>query len=218
MAPLWTNIPTARRTLQVDALRFSIRESEIPTGAGPNRWSADPRQVWVDAQNRLHLRLAPDTHGIWRSVEVFAEVPLLTQLDFSLYLAEGDLQVGAVASVFLYRNDGCELDFELSRWGEAGAPIAQYAIAPADSPKRRVRFALDPTAPSHHRLNWHDRQVQWQSWQDGVMLKAWYAHGWRVPRFHAHRLHINLWLLHGTPPPDGQPIELIVSALKINDL
>lgn len=192
-------VPTHGRVLDFAGLSWTVHAADEPTGAGPNRWSDEEEAARV-VEGVLHLQLTRDERG-WQGVEL--STPLVRRPRRLLVELEvGELDSRVVAGVFLYRSDTSEIDLEVARWGDASALPFQYAVAPADAPDLLHRFGL-PAGRSRHRLRWRRDRILWRS-RSGKRRVRWRLRGEQVPRFDGHRLHLNLWVLHGgTPAGDG---------------
>ena len=113
-----------------------------------------------------------------------------------------------------------EQDIEFSRWGDPAAANAQYVVQPWDRAGNRYRFVL---AAGHertvHHFRWLPDRVDFASYSwdaaaqgPGAELAAWQYTGPDVHPAGGENARINLWLLDGKPPTDGQPVEVIVES------
>src|SRR5262245_55233039 len=50
---------------------WQVKSSQAQVGPGPNYFSASSENVWVDAQDRLHLKIT-SRNGQWRCAEVIS--------------------------------------------------------------------------------------------------------------------------------------------------
>lgn len=188
---------------------WRARRSETPTGAGPNHWSDAPGSVQVDAQGRLQLTLE-ERGGRWYGVE------LVTPLEPGWPTLELDLEMPGFADdhvifgAFLYRDDRREIDLELGRWGEPGAPSAQFVLV--DQPLRRWRFQLPPGRSQHH-LRWAPGDLDFCSQAEDQPAVRWGVEGVAVPHPQEHRLHLNLWLYRGAPAT--APAQVTIEAVRV---
>jgi hypothetical protein len=193
-----------------------------PIGPGPNYFSDDPADVWVDESGYLHLSIV-SRGGKWYSTEVIC----LDTLQYGTYtitstsrldLLDKNVVLGffswdTQAPQYNYR----EIDIEFSRWGEDAAQNAQYVIQPWDVSGNRHRYYMNLTGTeSTHRFDWHPDRVQFDSWDgDGSLLQSWaYTNPTYIPPVGAGNARINLWLLNGWAPSDGQNVEVIIKSFQ----
>jgi len=219
------------RRISFSGYTWQVKESDAPVGPGPNRFSGREEDVFVDADGYLHLRIA--RHGdAWWSSEVICDAPLHHgRYVFTLRGAVDDLDPNAVLGLFTWDTDAPEhtyreIDIELSRWGEADAPNAQYVVQPWDTPGNRHRFdlSLSPTSrTSTHGFGWYPGIVYYQSLAGAApfpqpaarALHAWEYAGVGVPPANGSgNARINLWLLDGQAPLDGRPVEVVVESFR----
>ena len=131
-------------TLQFSGYEWAIKAGDL-LGPGPNNFSASTDNVWVDDEDRLHLKI---THrdGTWYCAEVY-RMESLGYGTYTFYLSSyvDLLDKNVVGSPFLYQDDEHELDIEFSRWGVEEGPNAQFVVQPWDVPGHREQFDLSLT-------------------------------------------------------------------------
>ena len=142
---------------------YEWRVRDAPSSRGGNNLY-DPRNVRVDAQGHLHLRIAK-VSGTWTC----AELSLTRSLGYGTYSFvvrdTSGLEPAAVFSMFTWDYSGAadnyrEMDIEVSRWGDPESKDAQYVIQPFYVPTNVVRFSLPKTTVTHS-FRWEpDRWVQ----------------------------------------------------------
>jgi hypothetical protein len=222
---------------------WTVKASETPVGPGPNYFSDRPEDVWVDAAGRLHLRIV-QRDGRWYCTEVVTGRPFgYGNYVFRVAPLARELNPNAVVGLFTWDNAAAqynfrELDVEFSRWGDPANDNAQYVVQPWDHPGNVFRFNLDLLAESTtHCFDWHADRVTFQSvWGDVACLDlqtliqtlrvsqnpkglanpiaSWTYTGPDVPPAGDGQARINLWLMSGHPPTDGQPIEVVVEGFE----
>jgi hypothetical protein len=187
-------------------------------GPGPNRWAPD--RAWVDQQGRLHLKIAQDAAGNWCCAEVASDKSFgYGEYRFTFAGPLNELDPNIVLGLFTYLDDAHEIDFELSRWGQAAEPNnAQFVVQPAKV-GRMCRFATGEVERLTCSLVWTAGRVQWQCWQGtggspAKSLAAWTFTGNGIPVPSRERVHMNLWLMRGQPPNNGQPAEVVVESFE----
>lgn len=215
--------PSAARVITFSGCQWEVKSSnESPVGPGPNYFSDDPADVWVDGSGYLHLNIVHRS-GKWYSTEVIC-ADTLQYGAYTLALASrvdlldknvvlGFFSWDTEAPQYNYR----EIDIEFSRWGEDAAPNAQYVIQPWDVSGNRHRYYMNLTGTdSTHRFDWHPDRVQFDSWDEsGSLLQSWtYTNTIYIPPAGAGNARINLWLLNGWPPSDSQNVEVIIKSFQ----
>jgi hypothetical protein len=110
-----------------------------------------------------------------------------------------------------------EIDIEFSRWGEDNAQNAQYVIQPWTVSGNRYRFYLNQAGLNTvHQFEWQPDHVQFDSWDgNSASLQSWtYGNMASIPPAGAGNARINLWLLNGMAPSDGQKVEVIIKSFQ----
>ena len=207
-------LPPAPRLVDFGGQRWEVRDSGgARQGPGPNVFSPDPRDVWVDAKG-LHLRIA-NRGGAWTSSQVVLERPLgCGTYRFTVDGPVDRLDPQAVLGLFTWDDDEAdahrELDVEISRWEDPLRSNAQFVVQPYDALGNLVRFELPPLARSVHQFEWLPESAAFSSRTAGGRILAEYTFARGVPRPGKERAMINLWLIDGKPPRDGRPVEVVV--------
>jgi len=195
------------------------------TGPGPNAFSPSPNNATVrpDGSLRLAINKVGDQ---WRCSEVTVE----DVLGYGTYRFKTRgrvdlLDPNTVFGLFLWEYPQCfegsdewwnpasEFDIEFSRWGQPGNDFAQFVAQPYWWGGNISRFAMPEPTPAEvtSEFNWTP---------DGVICRAWLGHadepssedllhewtytGPHQPRPGLARVHLNLWLVNGSPPMNGQ--------------
>lgn len=223
----YPHVLTSRaRTVEFAGATWEVKASTVNlAGPGPNYFSYDPSDVFVDAQGRLHLRISY-RNGRWWSTEVINTEPLAYGIyTFTLASRVDQLDPWAVAGLFTWDTGAPqvnyrEIDIELSRWGQPANDNAQFVVQPWSTPGNMHRFdvQLQSTA-STHRFEWLPDQVRFASYRGnasppaaGDLIEAWTYNGADVPPIGGGHVRINLWLAEGHPP--AGPQELIVESFQ----
>lgn len=157
---------------------WTVRQSNGLEGPGLNYYSADGRDVWVDEQGRLHLKISY-RDGKWLCSEVVS-----SGVGYGRYIfyTSGDMTLrdgNVVLGFFTWDNTArdlgymSELDIELTRWGRVVNRDIHYSVQPLYGPD-----TADHTYPerseSHsvqtghlkttHVLNWSAEKVAFASY------------------------------------------------------
>jgi hypothetical protein len=212
--------------IQFAGYAWQVKISNVLVGPGPNLFSDDQDSVSVDASGNLHLNIRETPDGAWQS----AEVVLQRSLGYGTYCFVTEpinrpLDPNVVLGLFTWTDNPDEshreLDIELSQWGEAGAPDGRYSVQPYLLPEHMHSFvAGDGTAPVTHCMQWTAGRVAFSSWQsrDGVPLpeNVVGAHVFTdgIPDPGDEQVRMNLWLLDGHAPTDGQPLAVVISGFR----
>ena len=212
----------AARTITFAGHTWQVKFTPILAGPGPNYFSDDPADVWVDGTGYLHLNIV-NRSGLWYSTEVIC-TDTLQYGAYTLTLASRVdlLDKNVVLGFFSWDTDAPqynyrEIDIEFSRWGEDAAQNAQYVIQPWDVIGNRYRYYMALTGiDSVHRFDWQPDRVQFDSWDgSGSLLQSWtYTNTTYIPPAGAGNARINLWLLNGLAPSDSQNVEVIVKSFQ----
>lgn len=215
--------PAPERTLQFAGYTWEVRAGD--GGPGPNQWSA--QNVWVDAKGYLHLKLS-SIKGKWYA----AELSTTQRLGFGTYQWQligrvDQLDPNVVLGLFTYPTadvgpDGTnEIDIEFARWGNAAWPNLNYTVWPArqgPTPQTETSEAVLMGNASTHRFTWHANKVFFQSLHGHTSTNPTVFHQWTFTSRQPQReipqqslpVHMNLWLVDGQPPTNGQPVEIVI--------
>ncbi len=235
-----THMDRPGRTLQFAGKTWAVKEAPSPVGPGGNPFTDDPQDVFVDAQGRLHLRVV-FRNGAWRS----SEVVLMQDTGYGTYWFTTESQVHTLdprltfgaftwdafcddATIPQWPNR--EIDFEDSRWGNAGDPTtSQVVVQPYDVGSNLVRYTTPPLVPSPtltRFFKWTPQQVEFGAvtgkrspgsiGAGSIVHQSVYTHAptqsRRVPPSGRQRFRFNLWVNSGGGPSDGQTAEVVVSS------
>jgi hypothetical protein len=213
------------RSLEFSGYPWSVKTSLPETaGPGPNYFSNSEDNVWVDSDGRLHLRIEKRA-GVWYAAEVVSEDALgLGEHHFFLEGPVDRMDPNAVLGLFTWDDDPAEnhreIDIELSRWGDPDNENSQFVVQPFDTAGnlRRFESALSGDL-SRYRFDWQPGQIVFlaQRGQDddpseGDVIAQWEYAGPDIPTPGSARTRMNLWLMSGEPPSDGDAVEAIVNA------
>ena len=135
------------------------------SGPGPNYFSDDPRNVWVDGDGKLHLRIER-RHRRWYAAEViFADELTYGDYRFVLDSHVDELEPNVVLGLFTWCDgadpNNCEVDIEFSRWGDASslADNGSYVVLPYTAVNHVSEFYFPPVAASPHSFDWQPDSV-----------------------------------------------------------
>lgn len=231
-APLLTTASTVQplavlnavgRTLYFSGYTWTVKAaSDGPVGPGPNYFADSADQVWVDAQGRLHLRIAYK-YGRWWAAEVISTRSFgYGTYHFDVDTTLDDLDPNIVLGLFTWSDHPAlhhrEIDIEIARWGQANNDNGQCVVQPYNRPENVVRFALPRGLPmSQYSFTWDAQRIVCQVRQgsplaSGSTLPLIYEHTFTagIPTPGGENARINFWLLGGEAPQHGQDSEVII--------
>ena len=204
-------------TLQFAGYEWAIKAGDS-LGPGPNYFSSNNDNVWVDNQGRLHLKITQQD-GKWYCAEVY----LMQSLGYGTYNFQVSSRVdlldkNVVGSPFIYRDHSLETDVEFSRWSIEDGPNAQFVVQPYYNPGNREQFSMSlSNDASTHIIKWKPEAVFFKSAQGhylnppaGQVIHQWEYTGGDVPSESDELVHINLWLFNGQAPSDGNEVEMVI--------
>jgi hypothetical protein len=209
-------------TLQFSGYEWAMKAGTA-LGPGPNSFRASPDSLWIDNQGYLHLRIKR-VNDRWYC----AEASMLQTLGYGTYtfIFEGALDLldrKVIGSPFLYRDLEHEIDIEFSRWGLEDGPNAQYVVQPSDHPGNLEQFSMSLEGTiSTHTIHWSPIALSFQSARGTQpmpspeqILHKWTYRGTDVP-MEKDRLfvHVNLWLLNGEAPANGEETEMVLRSFS----
>ncbi|MCP5094957.1 MAG: hypothetical protein GY943_05330 [Chloroflexi bacterium] len=226
-AELFDNATVYERVLRFSGFLWDVKDSSEPVGPGPNHFSGDPRDVWVDGNGRLHLKVVA-RNGTWYSTEIVSR----ETVGYGTYIfkttgAIDELDENMILGLFTWDNDAPaehyrEIDVEYARWGNLADPTnAQFVIQPWDTPGNLLRFQANLSGETAtHAFAWHQDFVQFSSGnghdypiQVNDLFASWtYTNTNGIPADGPANARINLWLMNGNAPANGQPAEIIIDA------
>jgi hypothetical protein len=194
---------------------------------GPDFFSDDPNNVWVDDAGELHLTVK--RQGVaWYSTEVVLEDPL-GYGDY-IFTTRGRLDAfdpHTVLGLFLWQYGPCwapqylwwnpfnEIDIEFSRWGDPATPIGGYTAQPWDWPGNTIKFdaAFSEDEITSHAFRWTHDHLEFRSWRGGPMeestsevLFTWAYEGPHNARPEQPRVHMNLWAVFDNPDTEQEAV------------
>lgn len=132
---------------------WTVKTSTSPVGPGPNYFSDSTNNVFIDSQNRLHLRITNDS-GIWHCAEVVSQsTPGYGAYQFHLGTSVDALDPDVVLGLFTWSNESDfsdrEMDNECGRWvNPADYANSQFVLQPYFIPSHLVRYRM-PTGTTN---------------------------------------------------------------------
>lgn len=217
------------REIKFSGYTWQVKYSWAAIGPGPNYFSDDPRDVFVDSQGKLHLKIVK-RNDTWYATEVINKSVLgYGKYTFHVASPVGSFDPSVVLGLFTWDNTSPnyyyrEIDMEFSRWGSSASfPNAQFVVQPYWKPENIHRFNfIEPILLSYparsgsgstHSFDWKSTSVTFQS-SSGNLVSSWVYAGDTVPPKGNENVRINLWLFQTYPPASGQPVEVIIDSFK----
>jgi hypothetical protein len=206
-------------TIQFSGIIWDVK-SGSNLGPGPNYWSSNSQNVWVDTNGYLHMKIR-NVNGIWYCSE------LTTQKSFGYgeysVCVEGNLESydkNTVLGIFTYETDTREIDIEFSRWANMSNPAGWYTVQPVRSTSQRS-FALNLKSNlSTHKFTWASNAINFQSYNgtsvsDESLIENWTYSGSQNPPAGNELFHLNFWLFQGRAPSNGLDAEVVIRSVTI---
>ena len=221
----WTSYPAIRASVDWSGRQWGIKVTGEGNrfDPGPNYWSNDPAVVSV-GNDGLRLKITR-VNGSWQC----AEVSLNQSLGYGIYTVQINSRLDQLdrnvvaAPLFIYADTNNELDNEYSgRDGLIPGPNnAQFVAQPYTVPGNIMRYTQPPTSQFTSQIEWRENQVTfttWSGWSStpsaNDIIRRWTYTGRNIPRPGLERVHINLWLLNGRAPTNGQDTEMIIRSFS----
>ncbi|HTV00146.1 MAG TPA: hypothetical protein VMF13_06395 [Luteitalea sp.] len=211
-------VDAPRRTVVFSGHEWEVREASSDRG-GANFY--DARNVSVDTEGRLHLRIEPRDGRL-----TGAEVSLTRGLGFGTYeFTVADTAHLPPSAVFglLTWDDGAsqenhrELDVEISRWGDPANDNGQYVVQPYYIPANVRRFNA-PAGRLTHAFRWEPGMVVFRTTRpgavDGGPPLATHSFTTGVPMPGGERVRIHLYPFAYSTTPVAAPVEVVVEKFQ----
>ncbi len=206
-----------------------VKTSPGLVGPGPNYFSDNTNNVWLDAQGRLHLRIT-NRSNLWQCAEVVTRRSFgCGTYRFELESPVNNLDPSVVLGLFTWSDDPAythrEIDIECGRWADSNdTNNAQYVIQPWDFFGHLVRYAVPAgLTNSTHLFTWETNRVSFQSQRGSYspspgpanLISAWaFTNAAAVPQAGDENVRLNLWLIDGNPPTDNHEVEFIIRSFQ----
>jgi hypothetical protein len=195
--------PPGQNVIDWSGYKWDVRTGT--GGPGTNSWTN--KNVWVDSQNRLHLKIT-NVNGKWYCAELSTQIPVsYGTYTFNVANDPSVYADNVVAGLFYYLSDKDEIDIEFSRWNLANTPNTQYTVW---GPRGGIESARYETNAQNttHKFVWSPSSINFQS----VGIGTWNYNGY-IPTPKGV-LDINLWLFNNPEPKDGKEQELILNSVQ----
>jgi len=208
------------RTISFAGLAWDVKRADSAVGPGPNRFSDQAKDVWVDHEG-LHLTISK-REGRWYSTEVGTR----ESFGYGTYIfhARGRIDVldpVVVLGLFTWDSPAPphyrELDIEYSRWSNADEPLnGQFVVQPGKVSRYRLDLGRDTAAT--HVMRWSPGKVVFKAAfghhldvTADRLIRRWRHEGGDVPAPGNEGVRINLWLHRGAAPAIGKTTHVVVT-------
>jgi hypothetical protein len=220
------------RAIEFSGLEWTVKASSAPVGPGPNMFSDDKDNVFVDDKGRLHMRITR-SGSQWDCAEVISKKSFgYGTYQFELETNFDTLDPNVILGLFTWSNEPAfhhrEIDVEIARWGDPKNENTQFVVQPYTNAGNIVRFELPRGLnASTHRFTWKADRVDFESRSGGdaedatkdakvLIRRQTFDHD--VPRAGGENARINLWLMDGKPPRQAREVEVIVRRFTFSPL
>lgn len=215
------SVTPKERVIQFSGMEWIVRATEEGReGPGPNLFSASDKNVWIDAQGRLHLKIRQEG-GYWYC----SGVTLKKSLGYGQYVFYvgsdiTELDKNVVAGLFTYLDDDHEIDIEFSKWSTDDNQNAQFVSQPSTVKGNKERFDIAPKlGQTVHSFDWQEEQIFFRSRyinNNGLdnVIHEWKYVGKDIPKEKTEKLKLNLWLFKGQMPSDLKDQEIVIDSVR----
>lgn len=216
------------RIVEFSGYKWKVKATETMAGPGPNFFSENEQDIWVDEKGQLHMKISY-RDGKWYCTEVIND----TSLGYGKYIFQLSTRVdkidkNAVLGLFTWDDTAPEhhyreIDIEFTKWEKTVNENAQYVVQPWDTTGNMIRFNIDLTSDySTHVFIWQADSIVIQSFHGHFdsppngesLINAWIYKGDYIPTPGMENVRINLWLSNGNPPSDGKEVEVVIKYFK----
>lgn len=211
-------------TISFSGYTWYVENGVQRVNPGPNYWSNNPENVWVDENGWLHLKIAY-RDGRWYCAELTSTQTFGYGTYVFYTMSRVDtLDKNAVLGLFTYKDDSHEVDIEFSKWGIADLNNGWFTVQPPPyidgDNQKSFNFQLYGDY-STHSFTWTKRSIYFQSFGGhypvgtqpaGNIISSFTSYERISPQ--GVRVHINLWLYQGNAPSNGLPVEVVIKGFQ----
>jgi len=222
---------------------WCVLQSTWVMDAGPNFYTADQNDIYIDSNGFLHLSIKyKDANAVSQPGWYCSGLVGARNTGYGTYVYTVDantesLDPNIVVGLFVYDVcDPCgyrEIDVELTKWGDsADINNAQYVVQPWNHTGNLFRFPICYSGPTNivtHEIKWTPARVDFKSYYGDyspnpsvpLMISSWSYTGPDIPQPAYYNPRINFYLTKGALPQNGQNAEITIksfSYLPLGDL
>ena len=190
--------------LQFSGISWRVKTSGVnKQGPGPNYFSDSVKNVFVDNQGNLHLKITKDGNR-WSCAEVIS-IPSYGYgtYVFSVQSNVADIDKNVVVGFFtwdsaaFFTQANSEVDVEFAKWGASNDSLTlTYSVQPVwfsnpvpyyERSNRPVIPVSKLKSPSVHAFKWTDTLITWKSYEGTTypganLISSWYFDDTNIPR------------------------------------
>jgi len=191
---------------------------------GPNYFSDDTTNVFIDQENRLHLKI-DFRNDNWYCAEVVLDHSLgYGVYTFKLESRVDNLDYNSIFAGFIYETINEEFDIEFSQRLVADTFNAQYVTQPWNTPGNLEVFNMPSNIQTSHSFEWRSDRIVFNSWNGHsdtptpeTLIHSWTYTGEDIPIPGGEGMIFNLYLYGGQPPVSGIGDEVIINSFEYAD-
>ena len=210
-----STIDFAGRTWDVKSGYCSIGNT---AGPGPNYWCGDEEDVWVDAYDRLHMKMNyKSALGHYGAVSI--KTPVSGCGFYRYSVTDGpngspdSFDPNVVLGLFTYDDaptyDNYEIDIEISDWGDSTPDANLWYVTWEDSSSTNDNtLETFGTGVINHSFTWLPSSITFNSIKDSVYMYDGVRTGSAVYPCPTEPIYarINFWLVDGDDPASWQEV------------
>lgn len=198
---------------------WRVKKSDL-AGPGPNAFSDSTSNVWVDENERMHLKITYYS-AKWQC----SEIVLDSSYGYGTYKYQLDSRVDSldyntIFAGFVYDTTAQEFDFEFSQ--RLAAPYnAQYVVQPYYNPGNIIFYNMIESPQTSHSVEWRSDRIVFKSWNGyadlptaETLIYTWTYTGADIPTPLTERFRFNIYLYGGEAPVSLIGDEVIVKSFK----
>ncbi len=218
------------RFIKFSGYQWWVKNDEKLTNPGNNLFSDHNENVWVDAEDNLHLKIVKRNDNWFCSEVILTESLGYGRYSFEISTNLSEINENAVLGLFSWDNDAInknnnEIDIEFSRWGNIQDSMnAQYVVQPSNIPGNIKRWKVSNTGSSStHRINWTSESINFLSFNNNRKVEtlssninSWSYVGPNIPNRARETTRINLWLFDSQPPSNEDEVEIVITDFKFS--
>jgi len=217
------NVGPVAGKLDFAGYSWNVRPVLASAGPGPNAWGDTINNAWVDDKGHLTLQIFKDAGNVWRCVELGGPALGYGQYTWTVETNPANWQVQPVLGLFTYdetdngANNYREIDIEFSKWTYAPEPSRiWYSVQPtAGFENRFADHGSSANTPYTCTFIWQAGQVYFRTTDSTGKLLGEHMVTDGVPNpGTAATVRMNLWLVNGVAPGDGQNVAMKMSNFK----
>jgi len=224
----WDEFPKRRFVQFAGRILEAKYSGPFQMDPGPNYFSDSEDNIYVDAEGRLHLRIAKDAQGRWMVSELI-DTELATYGEYEITiamplasLAESEVRAWFIYHYFLTQEADIEISDVL-----ASPDCMQFVMQPYTRPGNIYRFCAERDIDAiTFRLVWRPDRMEFMAWRGrttyppahGDVIAEWAYMGPDVLIPDFERVRLNNWLFNGIAPADDQPHDFIIERFTVRPL